>query len=94
MTVPAEVASAYILHFSLPGYQSAVIVRMLSARGIHVSSGSACQAETDTPSIVLTAMGWKKEAAFSAIRLSLDIENTWEECNHFLKVFEEVLQEY
>lgn len=94
MTVPAEVASPYILHFSLPGYQSAVIVRMLSARGIHVSSGSACQAETDTHSTVLTAMGWKKEAAFSAIRLSLDIENTWEECNHFLQVFEEVLQEY
>jgi cysteine desulfurase len=93
-TVPEEKASPYILHFIVPGYQSAVLVRMMSKEKIYFSSGSACQAETNEPSPALTAMNLKKEDAFAGVRLSFSSENTISEAEIFVEKFQKALLDY
>ncbi|MDD3117996.1 MAG: aminotransferase class V-fold PLP-dependent enzyme [Victivallales bacterium] len=92
--VEAEAASPYLVHFLLPGYQGAVLVRMLSEHGVYVASGSACNAETKTPSAALLAAGIKVKEAFSGLRLSFSPATTREELARFLTVFETCLNNY
>ena len=66
------VVSPYINNFFLPGIQAAVIVRALSARGIHCASGSACAAESGMPGPALLALGKSKKDAYSGFRVSFD----------------------
>ena len=79
-TIPSSDVSDYICHLLLKSssvtYQGAIVVRALSARGISVSSGSACDAETKTPSAVLRAMGIPVKDAYSALRISLGFHTT------------------
>lgn len=83
-TIPDEVASPWILHLMLDGrpklYQGAIIVRSLSAKNILIASGSACNAETDTPSSALMAMGIPERCAWSGIRISFFDGNTEAQC--------------
>ena len=54
--------------------------RLLPAlRGVAVSTGSACQVKTSTPSHVLTAMGLGREASFGSVRFSLGRPTTEQE---------------
>lgn len=94
LTVPAECAADNILHLILPGYQSGVLVRMFSAEQIMLSAGSACQAETDEPSLILQGIGYSKKDAFSGLRLSFSPANTLDEAEKFLSVLENILQNY
>jgi len=57
------------LRFS--GVESKPLLLKLSARGIYVSSGSACSAGKTEPSHVLVAMGQDRRTALSALRFSL-----------------------
>ncbi len=93
-TLPLEDSSPYLLHFSVPGYQSGVLLRLLSAAGVMCSAGSACQAETGTPSRVLKALKWSDKKAYSALRLSFCPSNTLEEAREFVSVFRQVLRDY
>ncbi|HCN07559.1 MAG TPA: hypothetical protein DIT01_06465, partial [Lentisphaeria bacterium] len=74
--ISSEDGSPYILSFTLPGYQGAVLARMLTERGIHIGTGSACAAESKTPSRVLTAMGLTSDEAYGALRVSFCPENS------------------
>ena len=58
------------------GVQSKELLLKLSARGIFVSSGSACSAGKSEPSHVLLAMGQDRPAAASALRVSLGRKTT------------------
>ena len=87
-------ASEYILHCRLPGFQSAVIVRMLSEAGFAVSSGSACAAEAGGPSAALTAMGFKRDDAYSGLRISFSEKNTIEEVESLVETLQKVLSDY
>ena len=87
-------ASEYILHCRLPGFQSAVIVRMLSEAGFAVSSGSACAAEVGGPSAALTAMGFKRDDAYSGLRISFSEKNTIEEVESLVETLQKVLSDY
>ena len=69
---PEAAVSPYINNFFLPGIQAAVIVRALSAKGIHCASGSACAAESGMPSPALLALGKNKKDAYSGFRVSFD----------------------
>ena len=94
MTVTADQASPYILHFIVTGYQSAVLVRMLSQENIYFSAGSACQAESGGPSETLTAMGFPAEDAYAGVRLSFSIQNTMHEAETFIERFQNALLNY
>lgn len=94
MTVIADQASPYILHFIVPGYQSAVLVRMLSQENIYFSAGSACQAESGGPSDTLTAMGFSAEDAYAGVRLSFSTQNTMREVEIFISKFQDTLLSY
>ncbi len=93
-TIPAENASPYILHLFLPGYQGQVLVRMLSESGIYLSSGSACQAESDRPSPALTALGFSRTDGYSGLRLSFSESNTMEEAALFADTFRKAVAGY
>ncbi len=52
------------------GHDGAQLVTAMSARGVEIASGSACQAGASEPSHVLRAMGMSAASARSAVRFS------------------------
>ena len=94
LTVPEEYAAKNILHMILPGYQSGVLVRMFGQRGIMLSAGSACAAESAEPSAVLSALNYSKSDSYSGLRLSFSGSNTIEEAAVFVQTLRELLQNY
>lgn len=56
--------------FVFPGRSGESILLDLERRGIVCSSGSACAAGSDEPSHVLTAMGYDREVAQTAVRFT------------------------
>lgn len=59
------------LHISFPGIDGERLVFALEARGVLVSTGSACAANKGTRSHVLTAIGLEPDVADGSMRLSL-----------------------
>ncbi len=80
----------YIIHLSVPGLRSETLLHYLAQREIYVSSGSACAKGAKSP--VLTAMGLPAEEIDSALRVSLDHENTMQEIESFIKVLLEAAE--
>lgn len=64
------------LNVTLPGIRGESMVIALDARGISLSSGSACRSGNPAPSHALIAMGLTEEQAHCALRFSLGLENT------------------
>lgn len=93
-TLPPEASSPFILHFSVPGFQSGVLLRMLSEKGVMCAAGSACQSESGGPSRVLKALRWSDKKAYSALRLSFSPANTLAEAEEFVRIFRKLLKEY
>jgi cysteine desulfurase len=58
-------------HFSFPGCEGDSLLMLLDARGVEVSTGSACSAGVARPSHVLLAMGQAEADARSSLRFSL-----------------------
>lgn len=58
-------------HFSFPGCEGDSLLLLLDARGVEVSTGSACSAGVARPSHVLVAMGADEDLARSSLRFSL-----------------------
>jgi len=82
-----EVTSPYILNISFIGIKGETLVNMLSQREIYVSMGMACRtAKKESP---LTSMGFSKERAESAIRLSFSCMNTEKEALEAKEVIKE-----
>jgi cysteine desulfurase len=63
-------------HFSFPGCEGDSLLLLLDARGIEVSTGSACSSGVARPSHVLVAMGQDEEQARSSLRFSLGHSST------------------
>jgi len=97
-TIPAENASPYIAHLLFSGgaqtYQGAILTRIMAKFGASIASGSACDAETGTPSRVLTAMGLGREQAYSAVRVSFFDHNTPEEAAELAHLLARAVREY
>ncbi|GAA3546255.1 cysteine desulfurase [Aeromicrobium flavum] len=72
--------------FVFPGRSGESLLVDLEARGIVCSSGSACAAGSDEPSHVLTAMGYDREVAQSAVRFTFDASFTDEESERVVAV--------
>ena len=74
------------LNVSFEGIESDALVARLDARGIAVSSGSACSNSTWEPSHVLMAMGVPIRRAVASIRFSLGESTTAGEIDELLAI--------
>ncbi len=66
----------HILNVTLPDIKSETMLHYLSAKGIAVSSGSACSSHAKTPSGTLIAFGLSPAEADCSLRISFSGENT------------------
>lgn len=71
------------------GVEGESLILHLDARGIEVSTGSACSSRSLETSHVLRAIGVRLEDANSTVRFSLGRENTKEEIEYTIKVLRE-----
>lgn len=68
--------AGYIANMRFDGVSGESLVLLLSSKGVMVSAGSACTANSSQPSHVLKAMGLSDEEARSSIRISISEEIT------------------
>jgi cysteine desulfurase len=80
------------LQFALAGYDGEALLMQLDRKGFAVSSGSACASGAHEPSHVLLAMGYPREVALGAIRISTGKDNTDAEIDQFLVALRELLR--
>ena len=85
-----ENGSPYIISFASP-LPSEVYTRMLSDRGICVSSGSACSNNTKGEGErILLSMGFRSDDAKKAVRISLSNESDEEGVDELIKAIKEI----
>lgn len=77
------------LQFAIAGYDGEALLMQLDRKGFAVSSGSACASGKGEPSHVLLAMGYEREQAKGAIRVSLGKDNRVEDVERFLAALPE-----
>ena len=80
------------LSVCFPGHDAQAILHALDLFGICVSAGAACNAASDEPSHVLTAIGLSAGQAASCLRFSLGAENTEEEIREVLSRLQMILE--
>jgi cysteine desulfurase len=68
------------------GIEATTLVATLDQRGIACSVGSACSSARPQPSSVLTAMGLSKGDAYSSVRFSFSVLNTFDEIGEAVSV--------
>lgn len=73
-------------NFSFKYIEGEALLMRLNAKGIAVSTGSACSSKSLQPSHVLLAMGLDPVEAHGSLRVSLGRFNTEEEVDYFLSV--------
>jgi cysteine desulfurase len=78
-------------HFSFPGCEGDSLLLLLDARGVEVSTGSACSAGVARPSHVLLAMGADEDTARSSLRFSLGHTSTAADVDALLEVLPAVV---
>ncbi len=79
-------------HFSFPGCEGDSLLLLLDARGVEVSTGSACSAGVARPSHVLLAMGADEDDARSSLRFSLGHTSTAGDVDALLEVLPSVVE--
>lgn len=77
----------HICHVTIDGVEGDVVLFLLDAEGVRVSTGSACQAGVAESSHVLLAMGLGEDVAGSPIRFSLGSTTTEADVARVLEVF-------
>lgn len=84
----------HILALSLPGYEGAVLMRLLAELDVVVGAGSACHAESPETSHVLRAMGCDEATARGQLRLSFGPDSTLAEVDRFVAALRDVRRNY
>jgi cysteine desulfurase len=79
-------------HFSFPGCEGDSLLLLLDARGVEVSTGSACSAGVARPSHVLLALGASEAEARSSLRFSLGHTSTGSDVDALLEVLPSVVE--
>ena len=77
-----------------PGWKGETQVMAMDLAGIAVSAGSACSSGKVKASNVLLAMGYNKDQAASAIRVSLGPETTEADVTRFVDVWTQKLERH
>ena len=78
-------------HFSFPGCEGDSLLLLLDARGVEVSTGSACSAGVARPSHVLLAMGADEDRARASLRFSLGHTSTAADVDELLHALPAVI---
>jgi cysteine desulfurase len=73
-------------HFSFLGCEGDALLMLLDARGVEVSTGSACTAGVARPSHVLLAMGADDERARGTLRISLGHTSSADDIDRLMAV--------
>jgi cysteine desulfurase len=81
------------VNVSVDGAEGEQMLLILSARGICVSTGSACSASSSEPSHVLLALGLSQEQARGSIRLSLGRETVERDIDRVLAILPGIVNE-
>jgi cysteine desulfurase len=81
-----------IAHFCFPGCEGDSLLLLLDARGIEVSTGSACSAGIAQPSHVLLAMGADPDLARGSLRFSLGRTSTPEDVEALVSALPSVVE--
>lgn len=68
------------------GIDGRILVKELDEHGLRCSQSSACTNFETAPSYVLQAMGLSEEEAYSSIRFSFSVENTYEEIDSAIEI--------
>lgn len=76
------------------GMDGEMMLMQMDRQGICISGGSACASRALAPSPVLTAMGYDKQQALSAIRISLGMQNTDAEVDQFCHALADIIASY
>ena len=76
VNAPAGDRAPHIVSLTLPQIKSQTMLNWLSAKGICVSSGSACSSHKQTASPTLLAFGLTPREADCTLRVSLSADNT------------------
>ena len=84
----------HILCFAIKGVRGETIVHAFESHDIYISTTSACSSKKQQASGTLTAMHIDENISTSAVRVSLDSDNTLEEADRFNQVFDQLYQEF
>ncbi|MTK12063.1 MAG: cysteine desulfurase [Clostridiaceae bacterium] len=87
-----EEYSPYVLSVSFRGVRGEVLLHSLEAKGIYVSTGSACSAKGNKESYVLHAIMLKPEEIQGTIRFSFSEYNTKEEVDYTIENLDKSLK--
>lgn len=82
------------INITLKNTKPQTMVQYLDMFDICVSSGSACAAGSINPSHVLRAIGRSEEDSLSMLRLSLNHENTKEECDYVVEKINQGMEKF
>ena len=85
LSCPVESSVPHILNFGFDGVPAESLLILLDLDEIAISSGSACSSGALEPSATLLAMGFSKEKAKSALRLSMGWATTQSEIDTFIE---------
>ncbi len=89
INLPEGERAPHILSIRLPSIKSETMLHFLSARGICVSSGSACSSHSKVVSPALSAFGLDAHSADCTLRISLCPSNTEAEADILLDALRE-----
>jgi cysteine desulfurase len=84
----------HILCFSIPGVRGETIVHAFEQKQIYISTTSACSSKKGVESSTLKAMAIPNHIAESAVRVSLDDQNTLAEADEFIQAFDEIYNHF
>ncbi|WP_367369529.1 cysteine desulfurase family protein [Pediococcus parvulus] len=84
----------HILCFAIKGVRGETVVHAFECYNIFISTTSACSSKKQVESSTLAAMKTPDDIATSAIRVSLDADNTVAEAEEFNKVFDKLYAEF
>ena len=91
VNLPADRAP-HVVSLTLPRIKSETALHFLSAKGIYVSSGSACSSHSAAPSSTLLAFGLDARAADTTLRVSLSRDTTEQEIDALLAALAEAVR--
>jgi cysteine desulfurase len=81
----------HVLNFSCVGYKPEVILHALEAKGIYISTRSACSSKSTNVSRVMQALNIDERIAGSALRISISTLTKKEDIDTFINALEEVV---